>query len=105
CSRALPSVALVMMDTTTRMRETNPITAAISRACRLTGRGSMIDLLRRLDHVADAPHGVQQGSAAGIDLLAQVRDVQLHDRGLAAEVVRPHPVQDLRLRQHTALVA
>ena len=45
------------------------------------------------------------GLAPGVDLLAQVGDVQLDDVGLAAEVVVPHPVQDLRLRQHPLGVA
>lgn len=34
----LPSVALVMMATMMRISETNPITAVISRVCRLIGR-------------------------------------------------------------------
>ena len=45
------------------------------------------------------------GGPAGVDLLAQVGDVELDDVGLAAEVVVPHPVQDLRLRQHPPRVA
>ena len=40
-----------------------------------------------------------------VDLLPEVRDVELHDAGAAAEVVVPHAVEDLRLRDDTALVA
>jgi hypothetical protein len=43
--------------------------------------------------------------ASGVDLPAQVGDVQLDDVGLPAEVVRPHAVQDLRLAQHAARIA
>ena len=41
----------------------------------------------------------------GVDLLTQVADVELDDVRLAAEVVVPHPVQDLRLGQHPPGVA
>src|ERR1700729_2136526 len=51
----------------------------------------------RLQHVADAAHGVNHRVPARVDLLAQVADVQLDHMGLAAEVVVPDPVQDLRL--------
>src|SRR5713226_3859951 len=46
----------------------------------------------RLQHVADAADGVDQRLTVGVDLLAQVTDVQLDHMGLAAEVVVPHPV-------------
>ena len=42
---------------------------------------------------------------AAVDLLAEVRHVQLDDVGPPAEVVAPHPVQDLRLGQHSLRVA
>ena len=45
------------------------------------------------------------GDAAGVDLLAKVGDVELDDVGLAAEVVVPHPVEDLGLGQHPLGVA
>src|SRR5206468_3637344 len=35
----------------------------------------------------------------------QVGDVELDDVGLASEVVVPHPIEDLRLRQHPLGVA
>ena len=52
--------------------------------------------------VAEAAHGVDQRLAGGVDLLAQVADVGLHDVRVAAEVVVPDVVQDLRLAQHPA---
>ena len=45
------------------------------------------------------------GVATGVDLLAQVGDVELHHVGLAAEVVVPDPVEDLGLAEHAAWVA
>src|SRR5690606_32980173 len=42
---------------------------------------------------------------AGVDLPAQVRDVQLDHVGLPAEVVRPDPVEDLRLAEHPPRIA
>src|SRR5580693_4304956 len=59
----------------------------------------------RLQDVADAADGVDQRDAARIDLLPQVADVQLDHVGLAAEVVVPHPVEDLGLGQHPPGVA
>src|SRR5216683_4024347 len=66
---------------------------------------SPVSSVQGLQHVADAADRVDQRLAAGVDLLAQVADVQLDDMGLAAEVVVPDPVQDLRLGQHPARVA
>src|SRR5260370_10324257 len=60
---------------------------------------------RRLPHVPDAAYRVDERVAARVDLLAQVADVQLDHVRLAAEVVVPDPVQDLRLGQHPARVA
>src|SRR6202044_1922589 len=56
-------------------------------------------------HVADAADGMDERHPARVDLLAQVADVQLDDMRLAAEVIVPHPVQDLRLGQHPPGVA
>src|SRR5207342_376240 len=53
-----------------------------------------------LEDIAHASHGVDHRLTAGVDLLAQVGDVQLDDVGLAAEVVVPDAVEDLRLGQH-----
>src|SRR5437868_9844111 len=68
-----------------------------------TGRGAWS--WRRLEHVPGTAHGVDHRLAAGVDLLAQVGDVELDDVGLAAEVVVPDPVEDLGLAQHPARVA
>src|SRR3954447_12223266 len=46
-----------------------------------------------LEDIAHASHGVDHRLAAGVDLLAQVGDVELDDVGLTAEVVVPHPVE------------
>src|SRR6478752_3006895 len=59
----------------------------------------------RLQDVPGAAHGVDHRLPACVDLLAQVGDVELDHVGLAAEVVVPHPVEDLRLRQHPLGVA
>src|SRR5262249_46093298 len=59
----------------------------------------------RLEDVAHAADGVDHRLAAGVDLLAQVADVQLDHVRLAAEVVVPDPVEDLGLGQHPARVA
>ncbi|CPU65988.1 Uncharacterised protein [Mycobacteroides abscessus] len=48
---------------------------------------------------------MDHGRAALVDLAAQVGDVELDDVGLAAEVVVPDAVEDLRLGQHAARVA
>src|SRR5580700_3648624 len=59
----------------------------------------------RLQDVADAADGVDERDAARVDLLAQVADVELDHVSLPAEVVVPHPVEDLRLRQHSPGIA
>src|SRR5262249_58954771 len=58
-----------------------------------------------LEDVAHAADGVDHRLAAGVDLLAQVADVQLDHVRLAAEVVVPDPVEDLGLGPHPARVA
>src|SRR6266567_434998 len=60
---------------------------------------------RWLEHVAHAPDGLDQGWAAGIDLLTQVGDVELDHVRLAAEVVVPYAVKDLCLAEHPPRVA
>src|SRR5262249_57960753 len=65
----------------------------------------LIRSARRLEDVADAADRVDQRRPAGVDLLPQVTDVQLDHVRLAAEVVVPDPVEDLRLGQHPARVA
>ena len=55
------------------------------------------ELARRSDDVTDTANGVDERGAEGIDLLAKVRDVNLDDGRATTEVVRPHPVENLRL--------
>ena len=71
----------------------------VSRARRLRrGRAGGESHRRvRLEDVADAADGVDQRAAPGVDLLAQIADVELDDVRLAAEVVGPHAVEDLGL--------
>jgi hypothetical protein len=54
--------------------------------------------------VPEAPHGLDEAGVDVVDLLPQVADVGLDHTAIAAEVVLPHVVEDLRLRQHAALV-
>src|ERR1700712_1680175 len=57
--------------------------------------------LRRLEHVAEAALRLDDRlRRVGVELAAQVRDVRLHDAGVAVEVVLPDVVEDLRLREH-----
>src|SRR6266511_1394455 len=51
-------------------------------------------------HVPDAADGVDQPRFDRVDLAAQVRHVRLDDAAVALEVVVPHVVEDLSLRQH-----
>src|SRR6478609_4916540 len=59
----------------------------------------------RLEDIPGSSHGVDHRLPASVDLLAQVGDVELDDVGLAAEVVVPHAVEDLRLGEHALRVA
>src|SRR5215469_2320423 len=54
--------------------------------------------------VADAALGVDERRAERVELAPQVADVGLHDLGLARVVPAPHSLQQLRPRQHPALV-
>ena len=69
---------------------------AVTTRREVSERGTSLTAAR-LQHVAGAAHGVDHRLAPGVDLLAQVGDVQLDHVGLAAEVVVPHAVEDLRL--------
>src|SRR6478609_8584413 len=53
-----------------------------------------------LEDIAEAPHGMDHRFPAGVDLFSEIGNVQLDDIGLPAEIVVPHPVEDLRLRHH-----
>src|SRR5207237_9686853 len=55
---------------------------------------------REAQAVADAPYGLDQRGPGGVQLLSQVGDVGLEDVGVAAEVVLPHVLQELRLGEH-----
>ena len=52
------------------------------------------------EHVADAPQRVDQVGLHQVDLAAEVGDVGLDDVAVAVEVVVPHVVEDLGLREH-----
>ena len=54
--------------------------------------------------VADEADGVDEGRPELLELLAQVAHVGLDDIAVAAEVVVPDVVEDLRLREHVARV-
>src|SRR5437764_11395760 len=95
----------------TPMTAQTPATTATSatssrvRSDHPAGRHRRSTSLRRLEDIPRSAQCVDHRSPPGVDLLAQVRDVQLDDVRLAAEVVVPHPVQDLRLAQYPARVA
>src|SRR5690606_8781910 len=57
------------------------------------------------EQVPRATPRVDHRLPAGVDLPAQVRDVQLDHVGLPAEVVRPDPVEDLSLAEHPPRIA
>src|SRR3954451_24487296 len=59
---------------------------------------------RAAQGVTDAAHGVDERRAVDVELLAQVADVGLEHAGVAAEVVLPHVLEDLRAGQHAARV-
>src|ERR1700682_2081095 len=67
------------------------------RACRRSARG--------LEDIPGPAQGVDHRFAPAVDLLPQIGDIQLDDVGPAAEVVAPHPVEDLGLAQHPLRVA
>src|SRR6476619_6448352 len=60
---------------------------------------------RWAQYVSSAAQGVNHRRTVGIDLLAEVGDVELDDVCLAAEVVVPDPIQDLGLAEHSPWVA
>src|SRR2546429_8931645 len=57
---------------------------------------------RLAEAVAHAADRVDQRRLVGVDLLAEVADVCLHDAGVAIEVIAPHMIEDLGLRQDPA---
>lgn len=54
--------------------------------------------------VADAPDGLDERRASGVDLLAYQADEVLDDAGFAVEVVAPDVVEKLVLRNHAPRV-
>src|SRR4051812_10895924 len=52
--------------------------------------------------VSHSAKSVQQSLLPRVDLAAQIGDIGLDDVDVAAEVVAPHMVEDLRLGQHGA---
>src|SRR5262245_43467510 len=91
----------VVTPTVTHTAASTSMSMASSRPRSVQARGST----RRFEDITRPAHRMDHRFAAGVDLLAQVRDVQLDDVRLAAEVVVPHPVEDLRLAQHPLRVA
>ncbi len=64
------------------------------------GRPSPAGLVpRRAQHVADAAHGVDEMRLDEVDFLAEVAHVGLEDAGVAAEVVAPDVIEELRPRR------
>ena len=56
------------------------------------------------EHVAGLAHRLDHRRAGGVELAAQVAHVGLDDVRVAAEVVAPHVLEDLALREHAARV-
>src|SRR5215212_8647591 len=57
-----------------------------------------------LEHVSRLADGLDQRRPGGVEFPAQVADVGLDDVGVAAEVVAPHVLEDLRLGEHAPRV-
>src|SRR6187455_454957 len=76
---------------------TSPI--AVSETTTVSRRARRDTELGLAERVADEPYRLDQRRAERVELLAQVADVRLDDVRVAAEVVVPHVVEDLALRQ------
>src|SRR4249919_3310070 len=92
-----------MWGTTTAVTpKTRAITPSPSRTrARNDTRAALRGLAKGVTH---APNGVDQLGGDIVDLAAQITDVGLHHAAVAAEVVLPHVVQDLGLRQGLTLI-
>src|SRR6476619_1400638 len=97
---------------TTEVTTTSALTSATSttivatrRAVRLRGVRTSAAVAGGLGDVPGATHGVDHRLPAGVDLLAEVGDVELDDVGLPTEVVVPDTIEDLRLAEDAARVA
>src|ERR1700761_6822041 len=62
-------------------------------------------LTGRFEDITRAAQRVDHGLAAAVNLLAQVRNIELNDVRSTAEVIAPDPVENLRLAQHPFGVA
>src|SRR5439155_17677310 len=69
-----------------------------------TAPGGTSSLLGQPERVADPAHRVDKVRFGPIHLLAQIADVRLDDRRVAAEIVMPDVVEDLFLGQHASRV-
>src|SRR6185369_10871555 len=102
--RLFRKTTAVVTPTATQTAASTSMSIARSRARSVQARPRWVRNARsadRFEDIARPAHRVDHRLAAGVDLLAQVGDVQLDDVGLAAEVVVPHPVEDLGLAQHS----
>src|SRR4051794_25983521 len=80
-------------------------TPRTSRVRSESGRSTCLRLLTLgLEHVPGLPDRLDQGRADRVELAPEVADVGLHDVRVAAEVVAPHVLEDLALREHAARV-
>src|SRR5436190_18921237 len=96
---------VVAVATNADTSATSTTAVRTKRLVRVRGTRRTASSGRRLEHITGAAHGVDHRRAAGVDLAPEVGDVELDDVGLAAEVVVPDPVQDLRLAEHPPGVA
>src|SRR5882757_6615486 len=87
-------------------RGRQPRTERVARRAVLSrpGMGSFFAAARQAQRITDAADGVDQRRLGLVDLATEVVDVRLDDTPVAAEVVLPDPVQDLRLADHPARV-
>src|SRR4051795_680383 len=90
------------MSATTRPTVASAITPRMRRARSESRRITLLAL--HFQHVAGLPHGADERRPGGVELAAQVAHVRLDDVAAAAEVVVPHVLEDLRLREHAARV-
>ena len=91
-----------MTATTPRATTTSAIPA--STRARSDSRITIVSSSPAPDGVADAADRGDQLRLGGVELAAEVADVRLDDAAVAAEVVLPDVIEDLRLGQHPALV-
>src|SRR5947209_5228863 len=89
---------------------TRPTSATAATAIRRRARNDSLTAapasrLRFSQRVPDEPDRLDERRTETVELLAQIAHVRLDDVGVAAEVVVPHRVQDLRLGEHALGVA